>query len=114
MIIDFQNDPGKAACYSVFDAETGECLDRTFPVFYADDEAGIVRRYLRGENGRGYLRDPLTKQLITGAVFENQDKSGKKTYQLENGEESDREPEVAWEEIKRVIKIRPKPQEEPR
>jgi hypothetical protein len=113
MIIDIKKNSSDAS-YSVFSARTGECLDQQFRIFYADDEAGIIRCYLTDENGSVYLRDPATKQKLNTKEFLGWTKDGKKLYPLMDGTWTEREPEVAWEEIKRAIKIRPKPQEESR
>jgi hypothetical protein len=46
MIIDFKNYPDQAVRFDVIDAVTGENLNR-LAIFYADDERGIYRAYIR-------------------------------------------------------------------
>jgi hypothetical protein len=108
MIIDWQNSPDEAARYSVFDMENGECLDRTLKIFYADDEAGILRCYSQDERGSLYLADPVTKLRIDRESFVHKTTDGKELYPLEGGVLMEREPEIAWREIKWPIRIRPR------
>jgi hypothetical protein len=57
MIIDYQSNPGHAALYDMVDAATGRSMYDQ-PIFYADDEAGIYRVYLRDARGCFYF-DPF-------------------------------------------------------
>lgn len=54
MILDYLRDPERAAGLDVLDAETGE-PHPNMDVFYADDEAGVIRYYLRGADGEFFL-----------------------------------------------------------
>jgi hypothetical protein len=56
MIVDFQSNPGHAALYDMVDAATGRLMADQ-PIWYADDEAGIYRVYLRDAAGLFYT-DP--------------------------------------------------------
>jgi len=55
MIIDFKNDWDHARRHDVIDPLTGEEL--TEPIFYADDEAGVIRFYLKDGRGAYYRGD---------------------------------------------------------
>jgi hypothetical protein len=61
MIIDFQNDPdpthAHALLYDIVDAATGRSMADQ-PIFYADDETGVYRVYLRNAKGEFYA-DPF-------------------------------------------------------
>lgn len=57
MIIDMSADAQFACRHCVLDAETGERLDERFGIFYADDEAGLIRYYPDDEVVRAYYRD---------------------------------------------------------
>jgi hypothetical protein len=55
MILDFRSgEKGHALRHDVLDARTGE--KPRLPIFYADDAAGIVRHYIKADDG-SYLRD---------------------------------------------------------
>jgi hypothetical protein len=61
MIVDFRNDPdpahAHALLYDMVDVATGESMaDQA--IFYADDETGIYRFYLRDAKGHFYV-DPF-------------------------------------------------------
>lgn len=53
MIIDFHAAGDRARLYNILDAETGENLNH-MRIFYADDETGVIRRYLT-RDGTKYL-----------------------------------------------------------
>lgn len=74
--------------YSVYDAATGECLDRE-RIFYADDEAGYYLRHLTTIGGYLYCWDRRTKEQATRAI-------------------PDEFREVAWERVDRAIVVRRK------
>jgi hypothetical protein len=57
MIVDFQSNPGHAALYDMIDTATGRSMYDQ-PIFYADDEAGVYRVYLRDARGCFYF-DPF-------------------------------------------------------
>jgi hypothetical protein len=92
MVLDYEADAEFAGRHSVFDAVSGECLDKTSPWFYADDESGILRRRLRDENGKRYVWDRRTRQRLHPPIV---------------GVPSE-DIEVAWEEVRRAIVIKPK------
>jgi hypothetical protein len=50
MIIDFRSDANHAFRYNVLCARTGESLNH-LPIWYADDEAGILRLYVHNDKG---------------------------------------------------------------
>jgi hypothetical protein len=50
MIVDFQADFDHARRYDIIDAATGRSMADQ-PIFYADDETGVYRVYLRDERG---------------------------------------------------------------
>lgn len=56
MIVDCSSDKVARRLYSVVRADTGECLDH-MAIWYADDEAGIIRCYLRDEAGKHYMNE---------------------------------------------------------
>lgn len=93
MIIDYRSDAGRARQYSVFDAETGECLDLASPYFYADDEQGYLLVRKRDEQGRRYAVDSRT---------------GERACRTNPGMTPGEFLEVAWERIDRRIAIRPR------
>jgi hypothetical protein len=70
MIIDFHTAPWVARRYDVLDAVTGDKLNG-WAIFYADDEAGIIRCYSRDsagvieldETGKRPLRFELNKRI---------------------------------------------------
>jgi hypothetical protein len=94
MIIDYEKDPETARGLSVFDARTGECLDKSLLYYFADDVAGYLLCRKRDEKGRRYLWDSRTHERIDGVIPESDPRS----------------PfiEVAWERVDRKIVIRPK------
>ena len=49
MILDFKADRWKAMRHRVICARTGEPID--LPIWYADDVEGVVRHYVKDENG---------------------------------------------------------------
>jgi hypothetical protein len=51
MVIDIPKHPEHGALYDVIDLDTGKPLD----VFYADDEAGVYRVYLKSPRGHYYI-----------------------------------------------------------
>ncbi len=53
MIIDYKNKISDCFAWDVLDAETGENINH-LRIFYADDEAGLIRRYLKDSNGKPY------------------------------------------------------------
>ena len=83
--------------YSVFDAATGECLDHEH-IFYADDEAGFYRRHMLDEDGQMWVWDSRDKRRLTG------------TFRDPKNPVPDECREVAWEEIRRCIAIRRRPE----
>jgi hypothetical protein len=54
MIIDFRTDPDHAQLYDIIDTATGRSMTDQ-PIFYADDETGIYRVYLRDAKGGFYV-----------------------------------------------------------
>lgn len=54
MKIDYRNNPYMAARYEVIDTETGENLNH-LRIYFADDEAGVIRRNLVNDKGAMYL-----------------------------------------------------------
>ena len=88
MIIDYKANPGHARRFSIFDATTGECLDKE-GIFYADDEAGYYHRHI-GAPDRKYLRDARTKERFARMADVPAEFL-----------------EVAWERVDRAIAIRP-------
>ncbi len=50
MIIDYQHHINDGLACDVLDAETGKPIN--ISVFYADDEAGVIRYFRRDEDGR--------------------------------------------------------------
>jgi hypothetical protein len=95
MTIDYKANPAHAKRFSTFDAETGECLDRE-RIFYADDEAGLYRRHIANEAGQGYVWDSRDNRRLTG------------TFGDPRNPVPDECREVAWEEVRRAIVIRPR------
>lgn len=91
MIVDFHKDRS-AASFSLFDAETGECLDSE-RWFYADDEAGFYHRHLKDENKNMYAWDSRTRKRL-------------------ERNRRDAVPEefiqIAWDRVDRRIELRPK------
>lgn len=59
VILDFQNNAAQAIRFAVFDRETGERIDDSHALCYADDQAGVWRELVRDEN-RAYVFDPKT------------------------------------------------------
>lgn len=57
MILDWEADPAYASLYDIVDADTGESLPMGGygSVFYADDDAGILRLYLKDEDGKFFM-----------------------------------------------------------
>jgi hypothetical protein len=94
MIISYRGNGVPAQHYSVFDAETGECLDHSCRYFYADDEAGYLLSNKRDDNGHPYLWDSRTGERVVGPVLSSDPRA--------------EFLEVAWERIDRKIVIRPK------
>ncbi len=93
MIIDYQTNGSHAGKFAIYDRDTGEMIESPENrYFYADDEAGILRRYLRDDKGMKFTWDRRTKERI---------------YGLNHDIPSD-EIEVAWEEIRRSFVIRPR------
>jgi hypothetical protein len=60
MVIDFKADAAHAFQFSVFDAETGRKLDGELSIFYADDQAGILKVYQRDGHSNTFVIDPET------------------------------------------------------
>lgn len=59
-----------ATCFQVVDPATGEEIPE--PIFYADDESGFYRHYLRDERGNFFLRrDDGTK--VEGRLYDYAD-----------------------------------------
>lgn len=56
MVINWLRDPAHALDFAIFDHITRKRLDTEFAIFYADDQAGIVRYYQRDSDGV-FLRD---------------------------------------------------------
>ena len=91
MIIDYKEDPEHAWEHEILDAETGEPLPMEYPwnkVFYADDEAGILRHYLCDGAGKVLIAlesDPFVPLKVGDPITE---------------------PTCpAWQEVNRKIKI---------
>lgn len=64
MIIDYRKDPAHACQFSVFDSATGKKID-DLCIWYADDQAGIIRTYRRTEDGSlelDALGNPISTQ----------------------------------------------------
>lgn len=61
MILDFRNDYTHAVRHDVIDAKTGEVID--LPIFYADDESGVVRYYVKDDRGMYLLNADKTAPM---------------------------------------------------
>jgi hypothetical protein len=97
MVIDFKADPKFAKGHYVVDAETGEPIC----VYYADDEAGVYRRYLDLNEGKPGPRQYYSRHKVTGELptrrFSDMPRDEAEQY------------EIAWEEVRRPIRILPMP-----
>lgn len=96
MIINYKGTPAErvdAIRYSIFDATTGECLDREH-IFYADDEAGYYHRHLCDERGNHWVWDSRDRRKLTG------------TFRDPTNPVPDECAEVAWERVDRPIVLR--------
>lgn len=100
MILHWTTEGGveEARDYEILDAATGEPLPTDLPIFYADDERGILRYYRLDEAGElywVYATDPGVR-VPEGAMWRRSDDSGQ-----------DVSPRVilAWEEVRRPIRI---------
>lgn len=103
MIIDFQSDSKTARRYNVLCARTGECLNH-WHIFYADDEAGVVRCYVADEAGGLYLNETRDE-----AVWEERRKAirivPKPADELRAIEEEEHQAEVDRIELGRLIDV---------
>jgi hypothetical protein len=63
MVIDFRKDASHALRFAVFDAATGQRLDHRLAIFYADDEAGVIKHYRRLPAGAYVGRDGLPEVI---------------------------------------------------
>lgn len=94
MIIDYSQPDSDAILYEILDSTTGEPLPMVYPwdsIYYADDEAGVVRHYLKDDAGRNLI------------AFESSP-----CTPLEVGQPIGEPTCPAWREIHKAIKIVPK------
>jgi hypothetical protein len=96
MIIDWNANAVEASKYSVYDAKTGECLNREC-IFYADDELGFYKRYITNDMSLKFLWDSRTLKPVRYAQFHEFTEVAWESVVI---------TEVAWESVVRPIIIR--------
>lgn len=103
MIIDYQEKGSAAGSFEIIDLATNDPLTIHPPygdVFYADDEAGVIRFYLRDADGNFFMASESepTVPLADDRPWEERDRDDNLLNPVC----------VAWREERRAIRIVPK------
>jgi hypothetical protein len=97
MTLDWQADQEHAEQYDILDAATFQSLPEDMPIFYADDSRGVLRVLKPDAEGNWYVA--YEDDHVTPVPDSD------RWRRWENGRETTRATCVAWEEIRKPIRI---------